>query len=219
MCFQRYTKALENIRGLRKDRVAELKAEKERLESLSREKAHADKLRARISELSNTIHAKEIAYEETKKEYDEVVDANNKYHQQATRFREIYIKVENLEETQKILKEDLANTRINVPEIKGTYLQPRFFPFFSPLTLFTGSEDELRQRVERFDENISAQKQLRRTEEAQLQDSEEELSNSRKSREVLVDEVSGLNTEAKVRTGFHLVLLGFLSKFSTNNND
>ncbi|KAE9395078.1 hypothetical protein BT96DRAFT_163110 [Gymnopus androsaceus JB14] len=106
------------------------------------------------------------------------VDANNKYHQQATRFREIYIKVENLEETQKILKEDLANTRINVPEIKG-------------------SEDELRQRVERFDENISAQKQLRRTEEAQLQDSEEELSNSRKSREVLVDEVSGLNTEAK----------------------
>lgn len=121
----RYTKALENIRGLRKDRVAELKAEKERLESLSKEKTHADKLRTRISDLNNTIHAKEITYEETKKEYEEVVDANYKYQQAAVRFRETYLKVEGLEEKQKALKEDLENTRVNVPEIQGVYLQYR----------------------------------------------------------------------------------------------
>ena len=66
----RYTKALDSIKALRKDRVAELKAEKERLESLSREKQHADKLRARLSDLTATIATKEIVYEQTKKEHE-----------------------------------------------------------------------------------------------------------------------------------------------------
>jgi len=66
MCV-RYTKALDSIKALRKDRVADLKAEKERLESLSREKQHADKLRKRISDLASTIATKEIDYEQTKR--------------------------------------------------------------------------------------------------------------------------------------------------------
>jgi DNA repair protein RAD50 len=40
----RYTKALDNIKVLRKERVAELKADKERLQSLGLEKAHADRV-------------------------------------------------------------------------------------------------------------------------------------------------------------------------------
>src|ERR1700733_4358416 len=58
----RYTKALEAIKSLRKDRVSELKADKERLESLSREKAHADKLKNRIADLRSTIENKELEY-------------------------------------------------------------------------------------------------------------------------------------------------------------
>lgn len=41
----RYTKALDCIKTLRKERVAELKADKERLKSLELEKARADKVR------------------------------------------------------------------------------------------------------------------------------------------------------------------------------
>jgi DNA repair protein RAD50 len=40
----RYTKALDNIKSLRKERVADLKADKERLHSLGLEKAHADRV-------------------------------------------------------------------------------------------------------------------------------------------------------------------------------
>ncbi|KIJ61131.1 hypothetical protein HYDPIDRAFT_57502, partial [Hydnomerulius pinastri MD-312] len=60
----RYTKALDSIKSLRKDRVADLKADKERLESLSKEKAHADKLRARVVELNSSITSKQLQYEE-----------------------------------------------------------------------------------------------------------------------------------------------------------
>lgn len=45
----RYTKALDNIKVLRKERVAELKADKERLQSLGLEKAHADRVRYRLN--------------------------------------------------------------------------------------------------------------------------------------------------------------------------
>ena len=53
----RYTKALDNIKALRKDRVAELKVEKERLEGLAREKRHADKLKKSMADLTANIAA------------------------------------------------------------------------------------------------------------------------------------------------------------------
>ena len=57
-----YTKALDSIKSLRKDRVAELKADKERLESLAKEKTHANKLRGRIGDLNTTITAKQMQW-------------------------------------------------------------------------------------------------------------------------------------------------------------
>ena len=72
----RYTKALDSIKNLRKDRVAELKTEKVRLEGLARDKAQYDKLKARISELSQTIVAKEAEYDQVKVEYEAMVDAS-----------------------------------------------------------------------------------------------------------------------------------------------
>ncbi|KAJ3830762.1 hypothetical protein F5880DRAFT_1619864 [Lentinula raphanica] len=173
----RYTKALDNIKALRKDRVADLKAEKERLESLAKEKGHADKLRARIAELKNTINAKEITYEETKKEYDEVVVANTKYHDHATRFREIYIKIENLQEKQRTLQADLDETRINVPEI-------------------VGSDEDLQKRVERFDENVQEQKRQRQKAMAEKQDIEGEVETSRMNYDSVLKKVAALNSEA-----------------------
>ena len=92
----RYTKALDNIKALRKDRVADLKAEKERLESLSKEKIHADKLKTRISDLTSTISSKQIEYEETKSRYHDLVKANARFYESATKFRETYMKVDSL---------------------------------------------------------------------------------------------------------------------------
>jgi DNA repair protein RAD50 len=115
----RYTKALDSIKALRKDRVAELKAEKVRLEGLATEKANSDKLKRRISDLNATIAAKEVKYEETKKQYEALVISNTKLYDMASKFREMYMAVKMLEEKLQRYKDDLAIAKENVQAIEG----------------------------------------------------------------------------------------------------
>ena len=129
----RYTKALDAIKSLRKDRVAELKAEQERLESLSREKAHSDKLVKRVSDLNSTITAKELEYEEVKQEYDELVQANKRFYEQGTKFREMYLKLESLQEKKSRYEEDLASAKENLQVVSGLARVVDFS--FTPLTI------------------------------------------------------------------------------------
>jgi len=119
LTVRRYTKALDAIKSLRKDRVAELKTEQERLESLSREKTHSDKLVKRVSDLNSTITAKELEYEEVKRDYDQLVQANKKFYEQSTRFREMYLKLESLQEKKARYEEDLANAKENLQVVLG----------------------------------------------------------------------------------------------------
>ena len=79
--------------------MADLKAEKERLELVSHQKGHADKLKGRITDLQNEISTRELMHEETKRDYEILVAANQKFYDSATKFRETYTRVENLEKT------------------------------------------------------------------------------------------------------------------------
>ena len=115
----RYTKALVSIKNLRKDRTAELKAEKERLLSLSREKAHSDKLKERFANLNAQIATKEVEYEESKQEYDSVAEANRKFYEYNTKFREIFVAVLTLEGQKKTMKSTLAELASKLQEIPG----------------------------------------------------------------------------------------------------
>lgn len=114
-----YTKALDSIKSLRKERVADQKAEKERLESLSKEKTHADKLLKRITDINASITAKQAEYEEIKKEYDNVCVANRKFHDQASHFREIYIKQEQLTIRKNELLQELEDMKVDLKEMQG----------------------------------------------------------------------------------------------------
>lgn len=115
----RYTKALDSIKNLRKERMAEQKVEKERLESLSKEKLHADKLSKRVAELSTQIAAKQAEYEEKKKEYQDVVIANARFKDQATHFRSVYMKLEQLEEKRATFDAELNEMRTTLKEVPG----------------------------------------------------------------------------------------------------
>ncbi|KAF9783547.1 AAA domain-containing protein [Thelephora terrestris] len=172
----KYTKALDAIKSLRKDRVAELKAEQERLESLSREKAHSDKLVKRISDLNSTITTKELEYEEVKREYDELVQANKRFYEQGTKFREMYLKLESLQEKKSRYEEDLASARENLQVVAGT-------------------DEEIVQRLSNFDKHIAERKEKRRSEAGHLQDLEDELVGVRKSHMESVNEHGSLKAE------------------------
>lgn len=112
-----------------------MKAENERLQSLAREKAYADKLKERESQLNTTIAEKQVEYEQTKKEYEALVDANKKFYQQATEFRESYVKYEALDGKKARLQADLDEAKLNLQEIIGSYLS-----YFCQLLLFHSSQ-------------------------------------------------------------------------------
>ncbi|KAG6854661.1 hypothetical protein C0991_003309 [Blastosporella zonata] len=176
----RYTKALDNIKGLRKDRVADLKAENERLQSLAREKSHADKLKERVSQLNTTIAEKQVEYEETKKEYEAIVETNQKFYDYATKFRELYMKMEALDARKKRLQTDLDEAKLNLQEIVGT-------------------DEDLETRLRHFDDHINAQKQKKRVEDTKKQDLEDELANVRKQHTELVAQHGGLVAESEAQ--------------------
>lgn len=63
--------------------------------------------------------AKQLEFEEAKKEYDRLVASNQKFYDSATKFRDIYSKVENLETMKQRFQEDLAQARENLQELPG----------------------------------------------------------------------------------------------------
>lgn len=101
--------------------MSDLKAERERLDSLSKEKSHADKLNKRVSDMNANISAKEIEYEEIKKEYDQLVLANQRFYDQATKFREMYVKLEGLQERKLRYQEDLDSAKENLQAVEGRH--------------------------------------------------------------------------------------------------
>lgn len=119
----RYTKALDNIKALRKERVADLKAETERLESLSREKAHADKLKDRITEMNDRIAARTAEYDDLKKAYEQQVRSNQMLNDTGSKFREIYVKVDQLNQRKDQYKEELNLAKENLQEIDGMQIR------------------------------------------------------------------------------------------------
>ena len=137
----RYTKALLSIKALRKDRTAELKAEKERLLSLSREKAHSDKLKERIANHNAQIAAKEVEYEESKQEYDAVAESNRKFYEYSTKFREIFVAVEKLEGQKATMKSTLAELTSKLQEIPGSKV------FFIVVYFLTSSKAPMRSSI------------------------------------------------------------------------
>lgn len=120
----RYTKALDNIKALRKERVADLKAEQERLESLSREKAHADKLKERIKEMNENIAARTAEYEDLRAQYEQQVRSNQILNDTGSKFREIYLKADQLTQRKERYQEELNLAKENLQEIPGTWLCP-----------------------------------------------------------------------------------------------
>ncbi|KAG1766114.1 P-loop containing nucleoside triphosphate hydrolase protein [Suillus placidus] len=177
----RYSKALDSIKSLRKDRVSDLKADKERLESLAKEKTHADKLRGRISDLNATITGKQFQYEETKKRYEELVKNNARFYESATQFRELYVKVENLQQKKEHYRQELSEAKESVQEV-GVHI---------------GTDEELQERLSNFGQNIEKEKIARNRYEVERQDLEDELAKARRSHVELINEHGELAAEAK----------------------
>ena len=119
--LHRYTKALDSIKSLRKERNSDLKVDKERLESLSKERSHADKLKSRITDLQSSISSKEIKHEKMREECDELILMNKKFYESATKFREKYLEIERLQKEVERNEEELQEILEHVKEMSGMF--------------------------------------------------------------------------------------------------
>ncbi|KAI0670775.1 hypothetical protein C8Q78DRAFT_1078750 [Trametes maxima] len=176
----KYTKALDNIKALRKERVADLKAESERLESLAREKAHADKLKSRIADMNNLIAARTTEYEEVRSAYDQQVRSNQHLNDTGSKFREIYVKVDQLNQRKEQHQEELSLARENLQEIPGT-------------------DEELQERLRTFDDHVVRQKQRRTIELGHQQDAEDDIAEARTQHVNLVNLQGQLRADEKAQ--------------------
>jgi len=135
-CGARYTKALENIKTLRKDRVAELAAEREVLKALDNDNKRAKTLRERIANLQDAIAAKDARREEAESQHAAIAAANRNLQKTADAFRQTYLRYEGLEKELVKLNERLANAKLSVKEIDCAFLPPCFL-----ITSSNGSYD------------------------------------------------------------------------------
>lgn len=119
LMVRRYTKALDSIKSLRKDRVAEAKVDKERLEGLSREKARADQTKDRMNKLSESISTKQSEREHHQEELNEVRQANLELEKIATDFRKIFMEIERQQDMKKRLSEQKREIQSTWTELPG----------------------------------------------------------------------------------------------------
>ena len=173
---------------------------------MSKEKAHADKLKTRISDLTSTISSKQLEQEEMKSRYNELVKANARFYESATKFRETYMKVDSLNEKKSSWEEELELARENVRELDGVH-----DPILRPQIERTenvgpaGTDQELADRLKNFDDHIMKQKQKQLNETNKVQDLEEELTSVRAEHVKLIGTQGQLLAREKVRS-FRLLI-------------
>ncbi|KAH8825323.1 AAA domain-containing protein [Flagelloscypha sp. PMI_526] len=173
----KYTKALDNIKALRKDRVAELKAEKERLEGLKREKGHADKLKERMEDLEKEIATKDADHTRLNHEHETIMMKNKSFFEKGTQFRDIFTKVDALEQQLEKAQADFHETKDSIQILPDT-------------------ENELKLRISTFESNINKKKMERKERDAELNQAERDQIKAQGEHTELVTRKGSLQAQA-----------------------
>ncbi|KAG8953820.1 DNA repair protein rad50 [Tulasnella sp. 424] len=169
----KYTKALDNIKGIRKERVADLKAEKERLAGLASERKHADKLTDKISELTSTATDKEERISVLQEEAENISAANLQFYEQAMQFKEHYMKAEELENRRITDRDDARALEAALgkeaagPDVTDAWLQEQVNTFQSSAEKKEKQVDEMRRQIEEEKGNEAAIRRKLRSVESQ----------------------------------------------------
>lgn len=189
---------MDAIKALRKERVADLKVDKERLESLSREKSHADKLKARSNDLQSSIAVKEIRHEKLREECDHLIATNKRFYESATKFREKYIEIEHLQADVERYTKDLEDAMEHVKEMSGSSFLECLLRIATISIILTETDEQLAERRRNSDRYKKEADQKLNREEQRLQDAVEDLETARATLMSLRQERGGLEAEKKV---------------------
>ncbi|PWZ03080.1 putative RAD50-DNA repair protein [Testicularia cyperi] len=161
----RYTKALDNIKSLRKDRTNQLKVDKASLEGLRVDKERADTIKAKMALLESDLADKEARLEALNEDIRIRTVQNSKFYDEATKFREIVSRAETLEEKERLHRENMAALEATMTVIKESddELQRRKQSFRVDLDQKRSKADGLKRRIGAKNDELEAVEARHRT--------------------------------------------------------
>ncbi|ODN93462.1 DNA repair protein RAD50 [Cryptococcus wingfieldii CBS 7118] len=110
----KYTKALDNIKTLRKERTQELKVDRERLKFLEVDKKKAERMRKELADSKRAEVDKADELERLKEDYERIKVRNANFYEEATQFRQIYEASKALKEKKRMYEENQRATEDNM---------------------------------------------------------------------------------------------------------
>ncbi|KAK4051618.1 DNA repair protein rad50 [Microbotryomycetes sp. JL201] len=159
----KYTKALDQLKTLRKDYTTELKVDQEKVKALRTDKERAAKLRKAIDDLSNQIEVKTSEFERLEEEITTLTNSNAKFYNQAAGYKDTLSRVETLNQRRLLLETNLEQIR-------------------STLTVLEDSDAELRRKVDNHNEQIQTIRDERENDRLKLEDENDVLASNERKR-------------------------------------
>ncbi|KAJ9116892.1 hypothetical protein QFC22_004549 [Naganishia vaughanmartiniae] len=128
----KFTKALDHIKSLRKERMAELKVDGERLNFLKQDRDKADNLKKELERHRTDLGRKETESERLTQRHEELTKANAEFYQSSTKFTEIFEKAQALSDKKEMYESNRNNLKKHIK------------------TLMTESDADLRSMMQNF---------------------------------------------------------------------
>ncbi|KAJ9101852.1 hypothetical protein QFC21_003192 [Naganishia friedmannii] len=110
----KFTKALDHIRSLRKERMAQLKVDGERLNFLKQDRDKADNLKKELDRHRTDLGRKETESERLTQRHDELTKANAEFYQSSTKFTEIFEKAQALSDKKEMYESNRNNLKRHI---------------------------------------------------------------------------------------------------------
>lgn len=136
---RRYTKALDQIKTIRKEQTSEIKVDKEKLAALKIDRDRATKvsasglvllfkaltsrplgqLRKAVQDLEAQIEIRSAENDKLEEEIAQLVTQNKTFFNAATKYQDIIGKAETLRERRKLVEDNLTQVRATLTELQG----------------------------------------------------------------------------------------------------
>lgn len=145
----RYTKALDNIKSLRKERAVSLKVGKAELEGLKVDRQRADAVKEKIKKMEAELEDKEERLEGLNVEIEELTLYNKELYDKAVKFRETVVQAETLEERKQLREGNLKVLKDAMTELHEdeSELKRRKNGFKSHLEDLKRNQDERKRQI------------------------------------------------------------------------
>uniref|UniRef100_A0A060TDF0 DNA repair protein RAD50 n=1 Tax=Blastobotrys adeninivorans TaxID=409370 RepID=A0A060TDF0_BLAAD len=157
----KFTKALDNIKSLRKDYATTIKLQEKEVQHLKIEKERAEKAEARADQLQKDIDMYREETEMLQKEIDQVTEESTKLFESNQQFQQVIYKLESLREARKSAVENIEQRSQGLEEMSESdeELKSILANFQSDVDKKKEDVDKLQQTIESTQANIERARQ------------------------------------------------------------